>query len=78
MSEQHRARRLYAALDYMGEAQAALEEASESLLAAECNANAGGDEQLTREAEILKRAVSAEADGVKQSIRRARERRSKR
>lgn len=58
----------------MGEVCVALEEASESLLAAECNANAGGDQQLTREAEILRGAVSAEADAVRHSTRRAKER----
>jgi len=57
---------------YMREAQHLLEEAAESLLAGECNANAAGDQQLTQEAEILRRAVSVEADAISQSIRRAR------
>jgi hypothetical protein len=58
----------YAALEYLGEAQAALHEAADRLLVAECNANAGGEERLTREAAILRRAVEAEDDAVAQVI----------
>jgi hypothetical protein len=55
----------------MDEAYAALAEAADRLLVAECNANAAGEERLTCETEIIRRAVEAETDAVIRVIMRA-------